>query len=160
LIEHCEREPRARIEFCLGLSNPSDAYRKAWQILRETCGDSNEVIKTYTFKLKNGPQIAARDSEGLWNFACELEQFWYTMDDIGNMSPLNDRYNLTLISKRLPTQESAGLDGQKRLEPPVQLRIFRIWFNWSNRRLGSLGHTTRRCTKRLKTREGIRKLVL
>ena len=55
LIEHCEREPRARIEFCLGLSNPSDAYRKAWQILRETNGDSNEVIKTYTFKLQHGP---------------------------------------------------------------------------------------------------------
>jgi len=103
LIEHCEREPRARIEFCLGLSNPSDACRKAWQILRETYGDSNEVVKTYTFKLQNGPHIAAKDSEGLWNFACELKQCWYTMDDIGNMSPLNDSYNLALISKRLPT---------------------------------------------------------
>jgi len=86
------------------LSNPSDAYLKAWQILRETYDDSNEVIKTYTFKLQNGPQIAARDSEGLWTFACELEQCWYTMDDIGNISPLHDSYNLALISKRLPTQ--------------------------------------------------------
>jgi len=42
-------------------------------------------------------QVAARDIEGLWNFACELEQCWYTMDDIGNMSPLNDSYNFALI---------------------------------------------------------------
>jgi hypothetical protein len=76
------------------------AFEKAKEILEECYGNNFVVSEAFRTKLKAWPKISARDNKGLCRFSDFLLQCKIAMEDVDELSVLNDsRENRKLLQK-------------------------------------------------------------
>ena len=79
------------------------AYEKSYEMLVERYGDQFKIASAFRQKLKTWPRIGSTDSSGLREFVDFLRQCEAAMTNFTALSMLNDEYENTEISKKLPS---------------------------------------------------------
>ena len=79
LIQHCEREIKQLIEFCL-LLEPRDGYLRALKLLQDNYGRPNVIVHSCCDQIAYGPPLETGDSKSLNNLAQFLEECSVTLN--------------------------------------------------------------------------------